>query len=116
MGTIRKFKKLLLYVTFGLLVFIPVKAQVTYKLTANSSIQISGTSTVSAWVVKSQNVSGEMIFTVEKRGKGKEIQTGVIKDAKAVLEVSEPPTAMFGQIETGDEIEIALDLSFKESN
>lgn len=28
----------------------------------------------------------------------------------------EPPTAMFGQIETGDEIEIALDLSFKESN
>lgn len=199
----RKFRKLI-YVSFAMLGFISVNAQVTYKLSAKSSIRISGTSTLSDWVVKSEGLSGEMIFTAsEKKGKGKEIQTGVIKNAKAVLEVSsiksekgeamdnkiykalkndmhpqitflltspiqiqlkepaklsatgdiqlagvthpmtfvlnlsyldntlrfvgskslkfsdfeiEPPTAMFGQIETGDDIKIELDLFFNDES
>jgi polyisoprenoid-binding protein YceI len=167
------------------------QAQTSYTVAPASSISISGTSTLSNWVVRSQQVSGEMTFTGS-------IGPGTIKAAKAAVEVSsirsekgetmdnkmynalkedshpeitfvltkpialskaparlsatgevtiagvtnamtfeldltyadnafriqgtrslklsdfniEPPTAMFGQIETGDEIDVRLDLVF----
>lgn len=195
-----KFLKLFCFAV-GLHAITVAHAQVTYKISPASTVRISGTSTLSDWVVKSQEVSGEMTFAAFPKKKGSEMQTGTIKDAKAVLEVSsiksekgevmdnkmysalkndthpqiifslispiqverapaklsttgnvqlagvtrpmtfildityddntfhltgsqslklsdfeiEPPTAMFGQIETGDEIKIAVDLSFKES-
>lgn len=201
MDTLLKFVVLLL-ITIGISWTVPTWAQTTHRLSDNSGIQISGTSTLSDWAVKSQDVSGEMIFTASsKKAKGKEIQPGVIKNAKAVLEATsiksekgeamdnkmykalksdahpkitflltnpvqiskapaklsvtgdldlagvthsitflldlsytdntfhlsgskalkfsdfemEPPTAMFGQIVTGNEIEVALDLYFTES-
>jgi polyisoprenoid-binding protein YceI len=168
----------------------PVLSQASYKVLPASNIQISGTSTLSDWVVKSDQVSGEMILATGSKA--------IIKSAHAALEVSsiksekgeamdnkmynalkhdshptikfkltkplelaesvsrfsaagnvelagvtkpmtfdleftragdtlrfqgkrslklsdfdiEPPTAMFGQIETGDEIVVAVDLVF----
>jgi hypothetical protein len=177
----------------------PLHAQIKYKVAAASKVSISGTSTVSDWVVHSEQVSGEMIFlSLEKKPPATEIQKGTIREGKAILEVSrvksekgevmnnkmhkalksdehpqiifsltepmrienspaqisatgdvqiagvtrpmtfdlkyvfsdnsfrfkgskslklsdfniEPPTAMFGQIETGDEIVVELDLIF----
>ena len=171
--------------------------QTTYKLQPPSSIEISGTSTLSDWVVKSQQISGEMTFTGST--KGATSTNGTVSNANATLDVLtihsekgetmdnkmyaalkneehpritfsltqplkvmtaqstmqatgdvelagvkrpmtfalnlvsmadnsfrfkgtaslklsdfsiEPPTAMFGQIETGDEITVQLDLTF----
>lgn len=168
--------------------------QESYKVLPASSIEISGTSTLSNWVVKSSQVSGEMTFDAGLKRNGPE----VIKSARVVVDVSsiksekgetmdnkmygalkhdsypqiafvltnpldlpkgasklsasgnvnlagvtkplifdlevrrekdafrfqgrktlklsdfdiEPPTAMFGQIETGDEIVVSLDLLY----
>ena len=171
--------------------------QTTYKLQPPSSIEISGTSTLSDWVVKSQQLSGEMTFTASTKVASP--MNGTVSNANAALDVLtihsekgetmdnkmyaalkheehpritfsltqplkvmtaqstmqatgdvelagvkrpmtfalnlvsmadnsfrfkgtaslklsdfsiEPPTAMFGQIETGDEITVQLDLTF----
>ena len=73
----------------SILVVRPVHAQVSYEISPESTIQISGTSTLSDWVVKSGKVSGEMIFIASPKKSNEEgMQPGTIKDAKAVLEVS----------------------------
>ncbi|MEX2231361.1 MAG: YceI family protein [Cyclobacteriaceae bacterium] len=80
--------RLLSFIT-GMVTFTPLYGQVSYKVAPGSIIQISGTSTLSDWVVKSEQISGEMSFIASpKKVKGNEMQTGTIKDAKAILEVS----------------------------
>jgi polyisoprenoid-binding protein YceI len=65
-------------------------AQVTYRLAPTSGIEISGTSTMSDWVVRSQKLSGEMIFAPdEKTATGSTRPHGNIKEAKIILEVSD---------------------------
>lgn len=178
---------------------LPLYAQVAYKMSPQSKMQISGTSTVSNWVVSSEQVTGEMIFVpAETNAAARTVPAGTIREGKAILEVAtiksekgetmdnkmykalksdahpritfvltapveflklpstvslkgnveiagvvrsmtfdlnlvysdntyhfqgsqslkfsdfniEPPTAMFGQIETGDEIAVAFDLFF----
>lgn len=84
----REFLKLL-SVAIGMGMCVPLSAQVIYNIAPASNIQISGTSTLSDWVVRSEQVSGEMTFTPSpKKAKGSEMQNGTIKDAKAILEVS----------------------------
>jgi hypothetical protein len=183
----------------NLVVILPLSAQDRYNMSTGSSIEISGTSTLSDWIVSSKQVSGEMTFTASReKGKASGMQSGTIRQATAILEVVsiksekgetmdnklykalksdqhpritfvltnpvrvsgaaevsasghvevagvsrpmtfdlklnhtnqgfqvtgsralklsdfqiEPPTAMFGQIETGDDIVVKLDLYFK---
>lgn len=80
----------LLYATPGLFLFLPLQAHVTYSISPASKIEISGTSTLSDWVVRSGQVSGEMTFAAVsgKPGAGHAVQAGMIKDGKAILEVS----------------------------
>lgn len=67
----------------------PAHAQLMYKVVPSSAIRISGTSTISDWVVKSQNISGEMVFTPSgEKATGHPRGGGAIKDARLVLEVS----------------------------
>jgi hypothetical protein len=67
----------------------PLLAQVTYRISPPGTVQISGTSTVSDWTVRSEEIKGDMVFfPSEKKPKANELQTGIIKNAKAVLEVS----------------------------
>lgn len=88
-----------------MLAAMPAHGQLIYRVAPSSAIHISGTSTVSDWVVKSQNVSGEMVFTPSgEKATGHPRGGGAIKDA--------PPSAMFGQIVTGDDIVVELDLLF----
>jgi hypothetical protein len=183
----------------GMLSCMSVHAQAIYRVSSSSTIRISGTSTLSDWVVRSEQVSGEMTFTRPgKHAAGNKLQKGTIINGKTILQVSsiksekgdamdnkmygalksdihpqitflltepisvlqtpvkvsaigeveiagvtrpmtfeldvtyadnafhlqgskslkltdfeiEPPTAMFGQIVTGDEIEVDLDLHF----
>jgi hypothetical protein len=87
MAIMRKTVKLLIVIlSFGF--FMPLYAQIAYKMSAASTIEISGTSTVADWIVKSEEVSGEMIFTVSKGSKENVMGGGTISDAKATLEVS----------------------------
>ena len=187
----------------GIFVFTQGYAQSVYKMSDNSKVHISGTSTLSDWTVRSEELAGEMTFTPSgKKAKDNDFDGGAIQEAKAVLEVStiksekgetmdnkiysalkrdsypritfmltapvvipkstgkvsatgnveiagvtrpmtfeldvayeanvfhvsgsrslkltefdvEPPTSMFGQIVTGDEIAVALDLYFSPGN
>ena len=84
----RKFLKLLL-VTLGMLDFTAIHAQVIYKISPASNIHISGTSTLSDWVVKSPNVSGQMTYLSSgKKSNGNELPPGTVQEAKAILEVA----------------------------
>ncbi|HEX8037716.1 MAG TPA: YceI family protein [Chryseosolibacter sp.] len=65
-----------------------LRAQVTYRLSGNNGIQIAGTSTLSDWTVASREVGGEMTFTPSKKGTATTFRPGVIRDAKATLQVS----------------------------
>jgi polyisoprenoid-binding protein YceI len=57
-------------------------------VSAGSSIEISGTSTVSDWIVISKQLSGEMRFAPSiKKGKVAEAQAGTIQQATVILEV-----------------------------
>lgn len=74
---------------FGMVGWMPLHAQVIYKISTPSKVQISGTSTVSDWVVKSLKVSGEMAFTgSEQKSAANGSPKGTIREGKAVLEVS----------------------------
>lgn len=68
-----------------LLFLFPAFSQDLYKILPASSVQISGTSTLSNWVVRSQSLSGEMTFSATSKTAK---TAGTIKNAKAVLEVS----------------------------
>ncbi|MEX1240524.1 MAG: YceI family protein [Cyclobacteriaceae bacterium] len=84
----RKFSELLIIV-FGMVGCIPLRAQVIYKLSTSSKVQISGTSTVSDWAVKSQGVSGEMTFAGSvERSAANPSPKGTIREGKAALEVA----------------------------
>lgn len=82
MSITRKFISTALLILAGASV---VVAQARYKLLPPSNVQISGTSTVSNWVVKSQEVSGEMSFTPSAVKAG---VLGSVVNAKVVLEVA----------------------------
>lgn len=70
------------------LVVSPLSAQERYNVSDGSSIEISGTSTLSDWIVRSKEVSGEMTFTPsQEKGKASGIRSGTIPQARAVLEV-----------------------------
>ena len=71
----------------GMLGATPMHAQVIYKISPSSAVNITGTSTISDWVVRSQKISGEMVF-IPSGEKGTVVAAGAIKDAKVVLEVS----------------------------
>lgn len=62
-----------------------VLCQDAYKLLPSSAIRISGTSTVSNWVVSSAHVSGMMMF--DSRPGATTASRGTIKEARASVEV-----------------------------
>ena len=76
-------------IILSMFVFAAVHAQTSYQISSPSKVLISGTSTLSDWVVKSEGLSGEMTFTPsgEKAQKGA-FQAGIVRHGQAVLEVS----------------------------
>jgi polyisoprenoid-binding protein YceI len=68
------------YFATSLAALTTAEAQVTYKVSPKSTLQISGTSTLSDWVVKSETLSGEMLYSGTTKTS--------IRQASVVLDVS----------------------------
>ena len=84
----KNFSKLCLLVT-AVFACMPLTAQVISRILPASTIHISGTSTLSDWVVKSQQVSGEMMVAPPaKKADRNAVPAGTIKNAKVILEVA----------------------------
>ena len=77
------------FVILGMLGILPAHAQLIYKISPSSAVSISGTSTLSDWMVKSEKISGEMTLApAGKNTKGSATPLGTIENTKVILEVS----------------------------
>src|SRR5690606_11911973 len=77
-------KKLLVFLFFIILVWGQTHAQTLFQVVAGSTINISGTSTISDWVVKSEKPEGTLVL---EKAANKASSVGRIMTVNAVLPV-----------------------------